>query len=108
MGNTDDMNTIFQMLNTDGTGYINRNKLQQACPNLTPLEVDTIFDEFDIDRDNRISLQELLGLNDHLHQTKTKDIVTHVQLNEIFNDLAWYAYHKEIRYTLRIAYDSFT
>ncbi|CAF0926404.1 unnamed protein product [Adineta steineri] len=87
------------MLNSDGSGYIDKEKLHHLCPHLSSLEIDTIFNDFDNDHDNRICLKELLQSNNYPyelskqnvfnHDYKTKNIVTHTQINEIFNSLNW-------------------
>jgi hypothetical protein len=42
MNDTYDTNAILQILDSDGSGYIDKEKLQSTCPHLSPLEIDTI------------------------------------------------------------------
>jgi len=101
MSDTYDTNAILQILDSDGSGYIDKEKLQSTCPHLSPLEIDRIFNDFDKDHDNRIYLNELIQSNDYPRElpkqnamvaqcNNTDENMTHTQINEIFNGLAWY------------------
>ncbi|CAF3336680.1 unnamed protein product [Rotaria socialis] len=114
MGDTDNINEIFQIVDSDGSGYLNKEKLQRICPHLSPSDIDIIFTDLDIDHDNRISLKEFTNgfkeliqpsHNNHAicknklinhdnaidkeeeEENLTTDI-TPVQINEVFNNLS--------------------
>lgn len=53
-----DIGKIFQIVDSDGSGYLNKAKLQCICPHLSSSEIDIIFNDLDTDHDNRISLEE--------------------------------------------------
>ena len=113
MDDSDDINTIFRILDSDGSGFLNREKLQLVCPHLSASEIDIIFNDLDTDHDNRISLKEfthgfkeLIQPNDNqavLKKQKSIDQgstnekddenlttnLTQVQINEVFNNLSW-------------------
>jgi hypothetical protein len=114
MGDTNDINKIFQIVDSDGSGFLDKEKLQHICPNLSPSEIDIIFNDLDTDHDNRISLnefthgfKELIQSNDN-HRTAYKNKLTksenttdkeeedlstnmtQMQINEVFNNLSWY------------------
>ena len=114
MADKDDINKFFQIVDSDGSGYLNKEKLQHICPHLSSSEIDVIFNDLDTDQDNRISLtefthgfKELIQPNDK-HRTLYKnkltnhenttdkeeeDLTTHMtqmQINEVFNNLSWY------------------
>ena len=103
-----DINKIFQIVDSDGSGYLDREKLRRICPNLSSTEIDAIFDDLDTNRDNRISLKEFtLGFNALIPSTQIKSSLsnkskrffngdddltsdmTPVQINEIFSSLSW-------------------
>ena len=114
MSDTDDINKIFQIVDSDGSGYLNKEKLQHICPHLSPSEIDVIFDDLDTDHDNRISLKEfthgfkeLIKPNENRRALYKKKLtnqetaadkeeedlttnMTQTQLNEVFNNLPWY------------------
>jgi Ca2+-binding EF-hand superfamily protein len=75
-----DINTLFQMIDSDENGYIDKEKLQQLCPHLSPREIDTIF-------------HHLLQSNKQTtidYQLNTQENMTQTQIKEVFNNLAWY------------------
>ncbi|CAF3357177.1 unnamed protein product [Rotaria sp. Silwood1] len=114
MNDIDDINEIFRIVDSDGSGYLNKEKLQHICPHLSPSEIEIIFNDLDTDHDNRISLKEftngfkeLIKPNDNnclLRKKKLtnydstidkdeEDLTTNiaqVQINEVFNNLSWY------------------
>ena len=100
MVDIDEINTLFQMIDSDENGYIDKEKLQQFCPHLSQVEINTIFNDFDQDHNNRIYLKELLQSNVHPgklnkqnaidYQCDTKEKMTHTQIKEVFNSLPWY------------------
>jgi len=100
MGNIDDINMLFQINDSNENGFIDKEKLQRLCPHLSPLEIDTIFNNFDKDHNNRIYLKEIMQSNDYSceqhqqnvidYQCNTKENMSQTQVNEIFNTLAWY------------------
>ncbi|CAF2747200.1 unnamed protein product [Rotaria sp. Silwood2] len=114
MSDIDDINEIFRIVDSDGSGYLNKEKLQHICPHLSPSEIDIIFNDLDTDHDNRVSLKEftngfkeLIKPDDNdrlLHKKKLinydnaidkdeEDLTTdmaQVQINEVFNNLSWY------------------
>jgi Ca2+-binding EF-hand superfamily protein len=114
MDDTDDINKIFQIVDSDGSGYLNKEKFQHICPHLSPSEIDIIFNDLDIDHDNRISLKEfthgfkeLIKTNDNYRSLNNKKLINHendidkeeedlsthmtqIQINEVFNHLSWY------------------
>jgi Ca2+-binding EF-hand superfamily protein len=91
---------LYQLIDSSGNGYIDKEKLQHLCPHLSQLEIDTIFNDFDKDHDNRIYLKELLQSNNYPrelykqntsnYQCNIKENMTQTQVNEVFNTLAWY------------------
>ncbi len=88
-----DINTLFQMIDSDENGYIDKEKLQQLCPHLSPREIDTIFHHFDDDHDNRICLKQLLQSSKQTtidYQLNIQENMTQTQIKEVFNNLAWY------------------
>ncbi len=115
MGDTDDINQFFQIVDSDGSGYLNKEKLQHICPHLSPTDIDVIFNDLDTDHDNRISLNEftrgfkelitpnnnhqllnkkkLLNQDNIIDKEEKEDLTTNmtqIQLNEVFNNLSWY------------------
>ena len=111
--NNDDINTIFGIVDSDGSGYLDREKLHRICPHLSTAEIDAIFDDLDTDHDNRISLteftqgfRELIQPADEPHAAQRKKLVnqdrifdmeedvttdaTPKQINEVFSNLSWY------------------
>jgi Ca2+-binding EF-hand superfamily protein len=114
MGDSDDINKIFQIVDSDGSGYLNKEKLQLVCPHLSSSEIDMIFNDLDTDHDNRISLnefthgfKELIKPKDHQQSLNKKKLVnqentidkdeddlttnmTQIQINEVFNNMSWY------------------
>ncbi|CAF0728602.1 unnamed protein product [Rotaria sp. Silwood1] len=112
MNDIDDINEIFRIVDSDGSGYLNKEKLQHICPHLSPSEIEIIFNDLDTDHDNRISLKEftngfkeLIKPNDNnclLRKKKLtnydstidkdeEDLTTNiaqVQINEVFNNLS--------------------
>ena len=103
-----DINKIFQIVDSDGSGYLDREKLRRICPHLSATEIDAIFDDLDTNHDNRISLKEFtLGFNALLPpahsaspvQNKSKHALdldedltsdmTPVQINDVFSSLSW-------------------
>jgi hypothetical protein len=114
MADTVDINKIFQIVDSDGSGYLNKEKLHDICPHLSSSEIDVIFNDLDTDQDNQISLtefthgfKELIQPNDKhrtLHKKKLikhenatdkeeEDLTTNmtqIQINEVFNNLSWY------------------
>lgn len=104
MATVDDLNRIFEIVDSDGSGYLDKEKLRRICPQLSTTEIDAIFDDLDADQDQRISLKEftegfqenrqtteklvaqnvLLNGEDHLETSMTP-----AQLNEIFTSLSW-------------------
>jgi hypothetical protein len=119
MGDIDDIDKIFQIVDSDGSGYLSKEKLQRICPHLSPSEIDIIFNDLDTDRDNRVSLKEfthgfkeLIKPNDNHRLLNTKKLInqkniigkeeiedldlttnmTHIQtqINEVFNSISWY------------------
>ncbi|CAF0929105.1 unnamed protein product [Rotaria sordida] len=112
MGDTDDINEIFRIVDSDGSGYLDKEKLQRICPHLSSSEIDIIFNDLDTDHDNRISLKEftngfkeLIKPNDNERLLRKKklinyenvidkdedDLTTEVaqtQINEVFNNLS--------------------
>lgn len=112
-GNTDDINRIFDIVDSDGSGYLDREKLHRICPHLSIAEIDAIFDDLDTDHDNRISLteftqgfKELIQPADEPHVAQRGKLVnqerifdveedatagtTPRQINEVFSNLSWY------------------
>ena len=110
METNDDIDEIFQIVDSDRSGYLNKEKLQLVCPHLSSTEIDLIFDDLDKDHDNRISLKEFTQgfqqlIEPHQNQqslTKNKLInffdkkpddltvnMTQTQINEVFNHLSW-------------------
>jgi Ca2+-binding EF-hand superfamily protein len=115
MGDTDDINKFFQIVDSDGSGYLNKAKLQHICPHLSSSEIDIIFNDLDTDHDNRISLNEfthgfkelitpnnnhrllnkkkLINQDNIIDKEEEENLTTHmtqIQLNEVFNKLSWY------------------
>ncbi|UJR25475.1 hypothetical protein I4U23_006821 [Adineta vaga] len=114
MDDTNDIEKIFQIVDSDGSGYLNKEKLHRICPNLSSTEIDVIFNDLDTDHDNRISLtefthgfKELMKSNDdhrliykkkllnHVNgidkEEEEEDLTTHTtqtQINEVFNNLS--------------------
>ncbi|CAF1333581.1 unnamed protein product [Rotaria magnacalcarata] len=129
MGDTDNINEIFQIVDSDGSGYLNKEKLQRICPHLSPSDIDIIFTDLDTDHDNRISLKEFTNGFKELIQpshskyaiSKTKltnrdnaidkeeeeeeenltTDITPVQINEVFNNLSCQEQIFEFYETLR-------
>lgn len=113
METNDDIDQIFQIVDSDGSGYLNKEKLQLVCPHLSSTEIDLIFDDLDKDHDNRISLTEfthgfqqlIVPHQNQVSLTKKKLInsdnflekdndeltvnMTQTQINEVFNHLSW-------------------
>ena len=112
-GNNDDINTIFDIVDSDGSGYLDREKLHRICPHLSLAEIDAIFDDLDTDHDNRISLteftqgfKELIQPADEPHVAPRRKLLnqgrvfdmeedvtadaTPLQINEVFSNLSWY------------------
>lgn len=113
MDTNDDIDQIFQIVDSDGSGYLNKEKLQLVCPHLSAVEIDIIFDDLDTDHDNRISLteftqgfQQLIQPSDKQHSLTTRRLInqdslmdkenedltvnmTQTQINEVFNHLPW-------------------
>lgn len=113
MDDSDEIARIFQLVDTDGSGYLDQEKLHRICPHLSLAEIDVIFNDLDTDHDNRVSLaefthgfKELIKPNDDrrvLYRKKLvghdnavdkdeEDLTTHTtqtQINEVFNHLAW-------------------
>jgi len=113
MGDIDDIDKIFQIVDSDGSGYLSKEKLQRICPHLSPSEIDVIFNDLDSDHDNRISLKEfthgfkeLIKSNDNRHSSYKKKLMNHenaidkeeedlttdmtpIQINEVFSNLSW-------------------
>jgi hypothetical protein len=75
MGDFTDINTLSQTVDFDGSDYINKEKIQSVCPHLSSLEIDTVYNGFDQDHGKTFDVDE------HM---------THTQISEIFNNLAWY------------------
>lgn len=106
MGDTDEINQIFRIVDSDGSGYLDRNKLQLVCPHLSSTEIDLIFNDLDADHDNRISLKEFTVGFKYLCSTKTNHDsssdenltknLTQTQISEVFNNLSWYDEDKHI------------
>lgn len=121
MNGTDDINKIFQIVDSDGSGYLDKDKLQCICPHLSSTEIDIIFTDLDTDHDNRISLEEftngfkhlikpnnnhcLLNKTDLINSTNSNDKeeggdltahMTQIQINEVFNHLSWYEKKKRL------------
>lgn len=114
MDATNDINEIFQIVDSDGSGYLDKEKLQRICPHLSPSEIDIIFNDLDTNHDNRISLKEFtlgfkelvkpnesksrfpskkLMIRDNAMDKDDEDItkdMTQTQINEVFNNLSWY------------------
>ncbi|CAF3316880.1 unnamed protein product [Rotaria socialis] len=116
MGDTDNINEIFQIVDSDGSGYLNKEKLQRICPHLSPSDIDIIFTDLDIDHDNRISLKEFtngfkeliqpshnnhaicknklinhdnaIGKEEEEEEENLTTDITPVQINEVFNNLS--------------------
>jgi hypothetical protein len=90
------INTFFQTVDLDQTGYIDKEKLQRVCPHLSSTEIDTIFNDLGKSHDNRIYLKDLIQsreLNEQNvidYKCKAVGTMTQAQINEIFNTLAWY------------------
>jgi Ca2+-binding EF-hand superfamily protein len=99
MGDVDDINMLFQTVDSNENGYIDKEKLQRLCPHLSQVEIDTIFNDFDKDHDNRICLKELIQSNEYSsalykqnavdYQYNTEENMAHIQISEIFNNLPW-------------------
>jgi Ca2+-binding EF-hand superfamily protein len=112
MGDTDDINKIFQIVDSDGSGYLDKEKLQHICPHLSASEIETIFNDLDTDHDNRISLnefthgfKELIQPTNNRRSLNKKKLINHdnafdaeedlttdmtqIQINEVFNNLSW-------------------
>ncbi len=113
MNDTDDISKIFQIVDSDGSGYLNKEKLRLVCPHLSSSEIDIIFNDLDTNRDNRISLneftqgfKELIQPNDNQPTFKKKKLtnqdnliekddddltinMTQIQINEVLNNLSW-------------------
>lgn len=113
MAEADDINKIFQIVDSDGSGYLDKEKLHRICPHLSSGEIDDIFQDLDTDHDNRISLKEFtLGFTElgqptgSSHRSSNKQKATHqkrafdieedfntnmtpTQINEIFSSLSW-------------------
>jgi Ca2+-binding EF-hand superfamily protein len=114
MNDTDDISKIFQIVDSDGSGYLNKEKLQLVCPHLSSSEIDIIFNDLDTNHDNRICLKEftqgfkelIQPLDDNQHLLKTKkfikqdstidkdddDLTTNmnqIQINQVLNNLSW-------------------
>ncbi|CAF0805275.1 unnamed protein product [Adineta steineri] len=83
----DDINKIFQQADSDGTGYLNKEKLQNICPHLSSSEIEIIFRDLDTDHDNRISLAEFTRGFKELIKGNDTDMMQ-LQLNEVFNNLS--------------------
>lgn len=113
MDDTDDISKIFQIVDSDGSGYLNKEKLQLVCPHLSSSEIDIIFNDLDTNCDNRISLKEftqgfkeLIQPNDNQLSFKKKKFtnqnniiekdeddlttnMTQIQINQVLNNLSW-------------------
>lgn len=110
MDTNDDIDQIFQIVDSDRSGYLNKEKLQLVCPHLSSAEIDIIFDDLDTDHDNRISLKEFtqgfqqliqpsgkqhsnrLSNSDNLLEKENEELtvnMTQTQINEVFNHLSW-------------------
>ena len=114
MNDTDDISKIFQIVDSDGSGYLNKEKLQLVCPHLSSSEIDIIFNDLDTNQDNRISLKEFTeGFkeliqpdDDNQHSLKKKKFInqesvtdkddddlttntTQIQINQVLNNLSW-------------------
>jgi len=113
MGDTDEINQIFRIVDSDGSGYLDRNKLQLVCPHLSSTEIDLIFNDLDADHDNRISLKEFTVGFKYLCSTKTNNDsssdenltknLTQTQISEVFNNLSCqeqiYEFYEKLRTT---------
>ncbi|CAF0765198.1 unnamed protein product [Adineta ricciae] len=115
MDDTDDIAEIFQLVDSDGSGYLNKDKLHSICPHLSSAEIDVIFNDLDTDHDNRISFAEftsgfkdLIKSNDNHRSLYKKKLLNHenaldndddgeedltshttqIQINEVFNNLS--------------------
>ena len=103
-----DINKIFQIVDSDGSGFLDRDKLRRICPQLSATEIDAIFDDLDTNHDNRISLKEFTsGFNTLIPSAhnvspgpkKSKHVLdpdeeltsdmTPVQINDVFSSLSW-------------------
>ena len=106
MNDTDDISQIFQLVDSDGSGYLNKEKLQLVCPHLSPSEIEVIFNDLDTNHDDRICLKEFTqGFRDliqpkenrsSLKQTKSlnqdeldEENLTTNQINQVLNNLSW-------------------
>ena len=113
MAEADDINRIFQIVDSDGSGYLDKEKLHRICPHLSAEEIDAIFEDLDTDHDNRISLNEFtLGFTElgrpsgsnQRSSSKQKAVLpkhafdieedlntdmTSTQIHEIFSSLSW-------------------
>ena len=99
MVDSDDRNALYQMLDSDENGYIDKEKLHELCPHLSHLEIDSIFNDFDQDHDNRICLKELLQSTDYPRKFRKQNTanyhlntagnMTHTQIKEVFDGLPW-------------------
>lgn len=120
MDDIDDISEIFQIVDSDGSGYLDKEKLHRICPHLSPSEIDIIFNDLDTDHDNRINLKEFTNgfkqlikpthVEHTIHKKKLinsataidKDDddlstdLTQVQINEVFNNLSWYEKKRRI------------
>ncbi|CAM4868918.1 unnamed protein product [Rotaria socialis] len=102
MGDTDNINEIFQIVDSDGSGYLNKEKLQHHDNRISLKEFTNGFKELIqpshnnhaicknklINHDNAIDKEEE-------EENLTTDI-TPVQINEVFNNLSWYEKEKQI------------
>ncbi|CAF4057128.1 unnamed protein product, partial [Rotaria magnacalcarata] len=81
MGDTDNINEIFQIVDSDGSGYLNKEKLQRICPHLSPSDIDIIFTDLDTDHDNRISLKEFTnGFKELIQPSHSKYAISKTKL----------------------------
>ena len=96
MVDINDMNTLFRSVDPDGSGFIDKDKLQRICPHLSSADIDTIFEHFDSDHDNRLTVNDLLQAADNspflskgndTHSERHMD--TDDVANEVFNQLHW-------------------
>jgi hypothetical protein len=96
MGDIDDINTLFQVVDWKEYCYTDKEKLQRLYPHLSQVEINAIFNDYD----NRICLKDLIQFNVYPrelfkqntidYQYNIEENMTQTQVNEIFNTLAWY------------------
>ena len=88
----DDLNQIFRIADSDGTGFLDKEKLHRICPHLSQTEVEEIFRDFDTNRDHRISFKEFAkGYEKYLQPTENRfqTEMTPIEMSEVFNNLSW-------------------